>query len=63
MQVTDSKNVTFDGLTMDATSTSKNPAKNTDGWDIYRSDTVNIVNTNVNNGDDCVAFKPSEWYR
>ncbi|CAL1711769.1 unnamed protein product [Somion occarium] len=40
-------------------STSKNAAKNTDGWDIYRSDNVIIVDSTVNNGDDCVSFKPN----
>ncbi len=40
-------------------STSKNPAKNTDGWDTYRSDGIVIQNSNINNGDDCVSFKPN----
>lgn len=40
-------------------STSKNDAKNTDGWDIFRSDNVVIADSNINNGDDCVSFKPS----
>jgi polygalacturonase len=59
-QVTDSKNVTFNNLVINATSTSKNPAKNTDGWDVYRSDSVVIENTSVNNGDDCFSAKPSQ---
>ncbi len=40
-------------------STSSNPAKNTDGWDTYRSDSITIQNSHVNNGDDCVSFKPN----
>ncbi|KAK2780468.1 exopolygalacturonase [Colletotrichum kahawae] len=40
-------------------STSSNPAKNTDGWDTYRSDGIVIQNSNINNGDDCVSFKPN----
>lgn len=41
-------------------STSKNLPENTDGWDIYRSDQVVLENSVINNGDDCVSFKPSE---
>jgi galacturan 1,4-alpha-galacturonidase len=59
-QVTDSNNVTFNNMNLNAVSTSKNPAKNTDGWDVYRSDSVVIENSNVNNGDDCFSAKPSE---
>ncbi|PCH35370.1 hypothetical protein WOLCODRAFT_80111 [Wolfiporia cocos MD-104 SS10] len=35
------------------------PAKNTDGWDIYRSSYVTITDSTINNGDDCVSFKPN----
>ncbi|KAM0813002.1 putative exopolygalacturonase X [Seiridium cardinale] len=34
-------------------------AKNTDGWDTYRSDGIVIQNSVINNGDDCVSFKPN----
>ncbi|CAK5284442.1 unnamed protein product [Mycena citricolor] len=57
--VNEGKNVTFNNVNLTAVSTSKNPAKNTDGWDIYRSDTVTIKNSFINNGDDCVSFKPN----
>jgi galacturan 1,4-alpha-galacturonidase len=57
--INESKNVVFDNVNVNASSTSKNPAKNTDGWDIYRSDSVTIQNAKINNGDDCVSFKPS----
>ena len=40
-------------------STNKHPAKNTDGWDTYRSDSIVIQNSIINNGDDCVSFKPN----
>ena len=53
------KDVTFRNITISAVSTSKNAAKNTDGWDIFRSDNVTIADSNITNGDDCVSFKPS----
>jgi galacturan 1,4-alpha-galacturonidase len=57
--VNEGKNVTFSGVNLNAASTSSNGASNTDGWDIYRSDTVVIENSVINNGDDCVSFKPN----
>ncbi|KAL3443424.1 exo-polygalacturonase A [Aspergillus insuetus] len=35
------------------------PAKNTDGWDTYRSSNIVIQNSRVVNTDDCVSFKPN----
>ncbi|KAF6832708.1 polygalacturonase [Colletotrichum musicola] len=35
------------------------PAKNTDGWDTYRSDNIVIQNSVIDNTDDCVSFKPN----
>jgi hypothetical protein len=29
------------------------------GWDIYRSDDVTILNSQITNQDDCVSFKPN----
>ncbi|KAJ7904790.1 glycoside hydrolase family 28 protein [Mycena leptocephala] len=55
--VNEGKNVTFNNITINAASTSSHGAANTDGWDIYRSDTVVIKNSVINNGDDCVSFK------
>lgn len=46
-------------MTIRGKSTSKNEAKNTDGWDTYRSDGVVIQDSVVDNGDDCVSFKPN----
>ncbi|KDQ56478.1 glycoside hydrolase family 28 protein [Jaapia argillacea MUCL 33604] len=57
--VNEGQNIVFNQVTLNATSTSKNLAKNTDGWDTYRSDGVIIQNSIINNGDDCVSFKPN----
>ncbi|KAF7798867.1 hypothetical protein EIP86_010095 [Pleurotus ostreatoroseus] len=59
--VNEGEQVTYRNVTLSAVSTSKNQAKNTDGWDIFRSNNVIIENSNINNGDDCVSFKPSEY--
>ena len=59
-QVNESKDVVYNNITINAKSTSSNAAKNTDGWNIYCSDSVTITNSVINNGDDCVAFKPSK---
>ncbi|KIJ65995.1 glycoside hydrolase family 28 protein [Hydnomerulius pinastri MD-312] len=57
--VNEGQNILYNGITINATSNSTNLAKNTDGWDIYRSDNVVIINSNINNGDDCVSLKPN----
>ncbi|KAH7928674.1 pectin lyase-like protein [Leucogyrophana mollusca] len=57
--VNEGQNILYDRINISAVSTSVNPAKNTDGWDIYRSDNVVILNSNINNGDDCVSLKPN----
>ncbi|KAK0205301.1 glycoside hydrolase family 28 protein [Desarmillaria ectypa] len=57
--VYESNDVTYSNINITAVSTSKNKIANTDGWDIYRSDTVVIQNSSVLNGDDCVSFKPN----
>ncbi|KAJ7243374.1 pectin lyase fold/virulence factor [Mycena haematopus] len=57
--VNEGKNVTFDNIHINAVSTSIHGPSNTDGWDIYRSDQVTIKNSIINNGDDCVSFKPN----
>ncbi|OKL62514.1 Exopolygalacturonase X-1 [Talaromyces atroroseus] len=57
--VANSSNVLFDGLDISGKSTSVNPAKNTDGWDTYRSENIVIQNSVINNDDDCVSFKPN----
>ncbi|KAK3693351.1 exopolygalacturonase [Podospora appendiculata] len=57
--VANASNVVFDNIDIAGASTSKNSAKNTDGWDTYRSQDVTIMNSVINNGDDCVSFKPN----
>ncbi|KAL2007439.1 hypothetical protein VTN00DRAFT_8877 [Thermoascus crustaceus] len=57
--VANSSDVLFDGIDISGYSSSSNEAKNTDGWDTYRSDNIVIQDSVINNGDDCVAFKPN----
>ncbi|KAF9891354.1 hypothetical protein FE257_004210 [Aspergillus nanangensis] len=52
----------FDDLILDATSSSDNDPKNTDGFDVGDTTYVTISNTKVVNNDDCVAFKPGANY-
>ena len=49
--VANSTNVIFDKINIAGSSVSKNVAKNTDGWDTYRSSDLTIQNSHVNNGD------------
>ncbi|KAL4072085.1 pectin lyase fold/virulence factor [Scleroderma citrinum] len=55
-------NVTYTNINISVTSNNSNPAKNTDGWDIFRSSRINIKGCVVNNTDDCVSFKPNTTY-
>ncbi|KAL2871468.1 putative extracellular exo-polygalacturonase [Aspergillus lucknowensis] len=57
--VANSTDVLFDGIDISGYSSSENEAKNTDGWDTYRSHNIVIQNSVINNGDDCVSFKPN----
>ncbi|EFX01186.1 exopolygalacturonase [Grosmannia clavigera kw1407] len=57
--VANASNVVFDHISIAGASTSKHVAKNTDGWDTYRSRDVTIMNSVIDNGDDCVSFKPN----
>ncbi|KFX96561.1 hypothetical protein V490_03281 [Pseudogymnoascus sp. VKM F-3557] len=57
--VANSTNVIFDNINIAGGSNSANTAKNTDGWDTYRSTDITIQNSYIVNGDDCVAFKPN----
>ncbi|KAH9862737.1 Exopolygalacturonase [Plenodomus biglobosus] len=57
--VANSSEVVFSNIDIAGGSKSKNPAKNTDGWDTYRSDNIVIQNSHIDNGDDCVSFKPN----
>lgn len=57
--IANSSDLVFDGIDIAGYSRSENMAKNTDGFDTYRSENVVIQNCVVNNGDDCVSFKPN----
>lgn len=57
--VANSSDVIFSNISISGASLSANVAKNTDGWDTYRSSNIVIQNSNINNGDDCVSFKPN----
>ena len=55
-----STNVTYRNLNLTAVSLQPNvSASNTDGIDIYQSSYVTFEDNYVNNGDDCVSFKPN----
>ncbi|KAH7075004.1 extracellular exo-polygalacturonase-like protein [Paraphoma chrysanthemicola] len=57
--IANSSNVVYSGLDLFSSSNNGNFEKNTDGWDIYRSDSIVIENSTITNGDDCVSFKPN----
>lgn len=57
--VVNSSDVVYSGLDLFSTSNNQNFEKNTDGWDIYRSERITIENSTITNGDDCVSFKPN----
>ncbi|PNS13915.1 Endopolygalacturonase B [Sphaceloma murrayae] len=57
--IANSTNVIFSDLTIAGGSVTATPAKNTDGWDTYRSSNLVIQNSVIVNGDDCVSFKPN----
>ncbi|KAF2090013.1 glycoside hydrolase family 28 protein [Saccharata proteae CBS 121410] len=57
--VANSSDVVFSNIDIGGYSKSNNTAKNTDGWDIYRSSNIVIQDSVINNGDDCVSFKPN----
>lgn len=55
-----SKNVIYSRLNLTSVSNNaSNPAANSDGIDIYRSDDIVLSDWIVNNDDDCVSFKPN----
>ncbi|KAJ4364121.1 Exopolygalacturonase [Neocucurbitaria cava] len=57
--IANSTDVVYSNIDIAGGSVSSNVAKNTDGWDTYRSDNIVIQNSHINNGDDCVSFKPN----
>jgi len=57
--VNEGQNVVYNNININAVSNSSHGPANTDGWNVYRSDSVTIKNSVIVNGDDCVAFKPN----
>ncbi|TPX08698.1 uncharacterized protein E0L32_009887 [Thyridium curvatum] len=57
-----SANVRYTRNTLSAVSSSGNPPKNTDGWDIGAASHVAVERSSVVNDDDCVALKPGADY-
>jgi galacturan 1,4-alpha-galacturonidase len=49
--VANASNVVFDNISILGASKDSNVAKNTDGWDTYRSSDVLIQQSVINNGD------------
>lgn len=49
--IANSSNVVFNNIDISGYSSSDNEAKNTDGWDTYRSSDITIMNSVINNGD------------
>ncbi|KAI0147483.1 polygalacturonase [Xylariaceae sp. FL1272] len=57
--ITTSSDILISDMILTVKVTGANPSHNTDGWDTYRSDNVVIQNSQVDNTDDCVSFKPN----
>ncbi|KAF9870663.1 exopolygalacturonase [Colletotrichum karsti] len=58
--ISNSSNVLISDFDLNVLQTNKSaPAKNTDGWDTFRSSNIVIQNSRINNTDDCVSFKPN----
>ncbi|KAG6000334.1 hypothetical protein E4U21_005564 [Claviceps maximensis] len=57
--IANSSDVLVSDIQLAVKSTSNHIAKNTDGWDTYRSTNIVLQSSTVQNGDDCVSFKPN----
>ncbi|CAN8104022.1 unnamed protein product [Discula destructiva] len=57
--IANSSDVVVSGLNLSAVWSTGAETPNTDGWDIYRSDSIVLQDSTINNGDDCVSFKPN----
>ncbi|KAM7194654.1 exopolygalacturonase [Naviculisporaceae sp. PSN 640] len=58
--VANSTDLVFNNITIDGgKSRSENKACNCDGWDLYRSQDITIMNSIARNIDDCVSLKPN----
>ena len=56
--VANSTDVVFSNVFITGFSKSTNVAKNTDGWDLYRSKSITIQNSTINNGDGTYLSSP-----
>lgn len=57
--IANSSDVVVSGLNLSAVWSTGEETPNSDGWDIYRSDSIVLQDSIINNGDDCVSFKPN----
>lgn len=57
--IANSSDILVSDIDIAVRSASKNPAKNGDGWDTFRSQSIVIQDSLLNNSDDCVSFKPN----
>ncbi|KAF2223361.1 polygalacturonase [Elsinoe ampelina] len=57
--IANSSDVLITGMNLNVVSDPASPAKNTDGWDTYRSSNIVIQDSVINNTDDCISFKPN----
>jgi len=57
--IANSSDVVVSDISIGVKSTSRNKPGNTDGWDTYRSTGIVIQHSHIQNGDDCVSFKPN----
>lgn len=55
-------NVVFNNFDISGFSSSSNVAKNTDGWDTYRSTDITIMNSVINNGDGKSTSTPFSFF-
>ncbi|KAG5929735.1 hypothetical protein E4U53_002374 [Claviceps sorghi] len=57
--IANSSDILVSDMDLTVKSTSDHVAKNSDGWDTYRSKNIVIQSSTIQNGDDCVSFKPN----
>ncbi|PWW80808.1 Glycoside Hydrolase Family 28 protein [Tuber magnatum] len=57
--LTESTDIYYDDVSIEAVSINQNRPKNTDGWDTYNVDRLTVTNSRANIGDDCFSPKPN----
>ncbi|RCI06679.1 hypothetical protein CU098_013794, partial [Rhizopus stolonifer] len=57
MELSESKNVTIEGINIHTVSSSSNVPHNTDALDVYNSVDITFRDTVITNGDDCLSLK------